>query len=311
MSDLLNQLLLIEQLSYDDCLYAINNFENAVEALHHFNLTFNDTTRKHLINHVKKYGFKFLSRKGWKYQVSDVKDAVIGSNNFSEVCRKLDISICTFNIKRIQTICVNNNISTSHFDAKHSKNHKVSMVNKRTRTIENSLIEHSTLNRSSLRPFLIKNNLFKNECSCCGISEWQGKPITIEVDHINGISDDNRLENLRWLCPNCHSQTETFKTGNIDKLKPRTNFKRDNIQSTPIMHECKCCGKPFIKHTKTTKYCSVECSNKSKHSNNWDEIDLIDMVDNKKISFRQISIRMGVSLNAVRRQYLKRKEKQL
>jgi len=48
-------------------------------------------------------------------------------------------------------------------------------------------------------------------CALCGNSgEWQGKPLTLQLDHANGRYDDNRLENLRWLCPNCHSQTETF-----------------------------------------------------------------------------------------------------
>ena len=47
-------------------------------------------------------------------------------------------------------------------------------------------------------------------CAECGIADWRGKPLTLELDHINGINNDNRLVNLRFLCPNCHSQTETF-----------------------------------------------------------------------------------------------------
>lgn len=48
------------------------------------------------------------------------------------------------------------------------------------------------------------------ECRECGISEWRGQPLVLHLDHINGIANDNRMENLRLLCPNCHSQTDTY-----------------------------------------------------------------------------------------------------
>ena len=57
---------------------------------------------------------------------------------------------------------------------------------------------------------------FEYKCSICFISEWNGKPIVLEIDHINGINSDNRVENLRYVCPNCHSQTSTYKGKNIN-----------------------------------------------------------------------------------------------
>src|SRR5437763_16057938 len=50
----------------------------------------------------------------------------------------------------------------------------------------------------------------RHECSQCGITHWQGMPLVLHLDHINGINNDNRIENLRLLCPNCHSQTDTY-----------------------------------------------------------------------------------------------------
>ena len=55
------------------------------------------------------------------------------------------------------------------------------------------------------------------KCSCCSISEWNGKSIVLEIDHIDGNSDNNRPENLRFICPNCHSQTDTYKARNMGK----------------------------------------------------------------------------------------------
>ena len=61
-----------------------------------------------------------------------------------------------------------------------------------------------------LKRRLLQEGLKTNECEECGISEWNGKHLVCQLDHINGIATDHRLENLRILCPNCHSQTDTF-----------------------------------------------------------------------------------------------------
>ena len=69
--------------------------------------------------------------------------------------------------------------------------------------------------RASVRGRVLQDNLLDYECKECGIKEWNKKEIALELDHINGKRDDHRLENLRFLCPNCHSQTKTFRGKNL------------------------------------------------------------------------------------------------
>ena len=76
--------------------------------------------------------------------------------------------------------------------------------------------ENSLVRNSVLRNRVINNNLLEYKCTECGLyEEWQGKKLTLELDHINGDRHDNRIKNLRFLCPNCHSQTPTYKAKNI------------------------------------------------------------------------------------------------
>ena len=74
------------------------------------------------------------------------------------------------------------------------------------------LVENSTYaNISRLKIRLINEGRLEYKCACCGnIGEWQGQKLTLQLDHINGKNNDHRIENLRFLCPNCHSITETY-----------------------------------------------------------------------------------------------------
>lgn len=75
--------------------------------------------------------------------------------------------------------------------------------------------DSSYRNRVHLKRRLIRSGV-ANLCSLCGIGpEWNGKPLTLQLDHINGVFNDHRRENLRLLCPNCHSQTPTYAGGNL------------------------------------------------------------------------------------------------
>jgi hypothetical protein len=75
------------------------------------------------------------------------------------------------------------------------------------------LVEDSpyTNNRINVKRYVLEAGLLKNECTLCGLGPvWNGLPIVLQLDHINGVNNDHRIENLRILCPNCHTQTETF-----------------------------------------------------------------------------------------------------
>lgn len=80
---------------------------------------------------------------------------------------------------------------------------------------------HPEYGAGCVKKRLLKEGVKSKTCEDCNISEWRGLPIVIELDHINGNSKDHRLENLRMLCPNCHSQTPTFRARN--KRKGRHN----------------------------------------------------------------------------------------
>lgn len=82
---------------------------------------------------------------------------------------------------------------------------------------EELLIKDCKHPRNVLRRKLILDKLIDYKCAICGIDTWNDKPISLEVDHINGINNDNRLENLRFLCPNCHAQTSTYGSKNANK----------------------------------------------------------------------------------------------
>jgi Zn finger protein HypA/HybF involved in hydrogenase expression len=73
--------------------------------------------------------------------------------------------------------------------------------------------------RVAVKKRLLDAGILENRCSRCGIAEWQGGYLSCHIDHINGVRDDHRLENLRMLCPNCHSQTDTYGGKNMRRKR--------------------------------------------------------------------------------------------
>lgn len=73
--------------------------------------------------------------------------------------------------------------------------------------------------RGHLKRRLIKLGLKEDRCELCGLSRWRGAPLSLALHHVNGDGQDNRLENLQLVCPNCHSQTENFAGRNVRRIK--------------------------------------------------------------------------------------------
>ncbi len=113
------------------------------------------------------------------------------------------------NKKYLVLLLDKNNINYYHLD---NQNNELLKPIKRY-TLEEIFCKNSTF-KSNLREKIIKYYNWKLECNICKLDKWMDKPIPIEVDHINGIHDDNSIDNLQFLCPNCHSTTITYKGKN-------------------------------------------------------------------------------------------------
>mgnify|MGYP002673463662 FL=1 len=176
------------------------------------------------------------------YKLSDEQfvELLKKSSTISEVLFKLGYTVKgnSWGYSLIKRRMTDLNLDYSIFKGK-----QCILTNKKAKLVrpEDILKENCKHQRTVLRRYVIKNNLIPYKCAICGCTMWQGKTLSLELDHINGINNDNRLENLRFLCPNCHSQTSTYGSRNqqlnkseyeiSDELRAKVEEKYDEVKS--------------------------------------------------------------------------------
>lgn len=173
-----------------------------------------------------------------------LQQVVNESKSFREVLRKFNMENTSGNYRALRKRIREDNIDLSNINSvKVLNGNKDRFMTQRTN--EELFTENNTAYTETVKRRVIKEKLIPYECQICKTNDiWQNKKLTLILDHINGISNDHRLTNLRFLCPNCNSQTDTFCGRNNLKLK----------------HKCPKCGKPFQGIGSECKQCHYDSS---------------------------------------------------
>ncbi len=139
------------------------------------------------------------------YTDKALAEAVNHADSLADVIRTLGIKSNSGTYRALQTYISRLKLSTAHWTR-----HKRSAASVK-RKLATLLVVDSPISGSNLKPRLLREKILANKCSICNQGpEWQGKKLTLQLDHIDGNNRDHRIENLRILCPNCHTQTTTY-----------------------------------------------------------------------------------------------------
>lgn len=190
--------------------------------------------------------------------------------NYGQLLIALDLSDSKINRSLIKAYIKDNNIDISHFTFTANYMRVV-----RTLKLED-LCENSERNRGNIKDYIVRNNLLNHtKCSICNIlNEWNGKKLILQLDHINGVNNDHRLENLRFICPNCHSQTSTYSNKRGHKFSEDEDKRKDKCS----------CGELKNRVSKTCKPCSNRTPKNKKFYASKEELEhLLDLHPMTKI----------------------------
>jgi ssDNA-binding Zn-finger/Zn-ribbon topoisomerase 1 len=159
--------------------------------------------------------------------------AVSTSWSLASVIRKLGLQAAGGNYATVGTRIRLLGLDTSHWTGQATwKGRKCPPV--KGVPLSQLLCRSSTYQSNKLRRRLISEGILLPRCSACGICEWLGKPAPLELDHVDGDRQNNELDNLRLVCPNCHALTTTYRGRNIRRRGPHAiNATTDVKHLTP------------------------------------------------------------------------------
>src|SRR3954452_17854692 len=181
----------------------------------------------------------------------EVRGAVAESLSYAEALRRLGLRAAGGNHRTIRKYVEEVwRIPVDHFDPNAAR---LSGLVRPAGPLCDVLIAGSTYSRGTLKRRLLEEGLKRPECELCGQGEvWRGRRLSMVLDHINGVHDDHRLENLRILCPNCNATLDTH----CGKHKTRKHHDR----------ACPACGETFRPSNGGQRYCSNSCAGRGEAS---------------------------------------------